>query len=287
MRADPFRFALAATAVLVLLGALGALGVPADARAAAEISQDEPIAWAGSYADAVKTAEAEDRPLLFKFYSGWCPHCVRMDRTTWKDETVAELAESFVAAKVNADVEKVPVKRYSLTGYPTVILAEPGGEQVLRLAGYKNATVISAYLTAYLKHADDVHAAFERLRADRKDAAGQLALGDFYAAVGLHAQAAERYEKAADGDEPVLAAIGAARGAVALLEQDEAKAASKLLRRAENAPAEAEPAVLLARGRLEAAQGNEPAARRAWEALVARHADSVEAEAARGLLSGS
>ena len=112
------------TVTLMLLG----LALPALAGAG-----DSPIAWETSYAATIKAAADSGKPALMKFYTSWCPHCTRMEKTTWVDETVAGLAEEFVAGKINADVEKVPVKRYGLKGYPTVIVAEKGGEQVLRL----------------------------------------------------------------------------------------------------------------------------------------------------------
>ena len=148
MRVKPSLFA-------ALLFALPALATAGDAKKS-DAEKEEPIDWVGSYAKAIERGESEDKPIVFKFYTGWCPHCVRMDKTTWLDEGVAELCESFVSAKVNADVEKVPVKRYQLKGYPTVIIAEPGGDQVLRLEGYKNAKQVGAYLKTYLKNEDEI-----------------------------------------------------------------------------------------------------------------------------------
>lgn len=277
MRRTGFPF-LAALPLAALALSLAPASVRAD-------DEESTVEWLESYAEAATTARDADSPLLFKFYSGWCPHCVRMDKTTWRDEKVGELAESFVAAKVNSDVEKVPVKRYSLTGYPTVIIAEPGGEQVLRLSGYKDARVIAAYLGAYLDNAEGIHEAFRRLREDRDDAAAQYELGEFYSRVGLHAEAAERFEKAVGSADPTLSAQAAARGALSLVEMDEAKAASKLLKRsAQSPPAAAAPVVLLARARTEAALGNTESARAALTMLLENHSDTSEAESGRALL---
>lgn len=249
-------------------------------RAAADA--DEPISWETSYAAAIRRAEESGKPLLFKFYTGWCPHCTRMDRTTWRDDDVAELAESFVSAKVNADVEKVPVRRYRLTGYPSVIVAEPGGEEVLRLEGYKDARVVAAYLQAFLRHAEAVTEAHAALRADRRDAEARIVLGDFYRTVGLHESAAEHYTRATrDADGPTLETASARAGA-SLVHLGDFREACRILRpvardRAEGAGAE----LLLALGRAEAGLGNHDAARAAWNRLVSRHPDSSEAAEAR------
>jgi thioredoxin-like negative regulator of GroEL len=281
-RRAPWRAALAAAAVLALPGSPAPASAAADA---AEAGSEEPIAWATSYAAALKQAKDSGEPLVLKFYTGWCPHCTRMDKTTWKDEGVAKLAESFVAGRINADVEKVPVARYRLKGYPVVLLCEPSGDEVLRLEGYKDARVVAAYMGAYQKHAETIHAAFERLHADAGDVEGLMALGDFYTTVGLPALAAPRFEKAAKAADLPTRALASGKGALALVATGEAKAALKILKGVADAPPEAAaPVVLLAVGRAQAAVGDSAAARTAFDRLIAEHAESPEAALAREAL---
>ena len=180
----------------------------AEKKAAAEETGGMP--WKTSYSTALKDGEAGKKPILFDFHTGWCPHCTRMDKTTWKDEKLVKLAtDSFVVAKINADVEKAPVSRYRLTGYPTVIVAEPGGDQVLRMEGYKDAAAISAALKAYLGSADKLTTAFATLRTDKKNVDALMTVGNFHASVGLHSQAGESFQKAlkAAGDAPSAALL--------------------------------------------------------------------------------
>jgi len=277
-RRDPFLLTLA----LVLGAALVAAPARAGDAETAAAPADDAIAWVTSYAAALKQAEESDKPIVLKFYTGWCPHCTRMDKTTWKDEGVVKLAAEFVAGKINADVEKVPVARYRLKGYPVVMLCEPGGDEVLRLEGYKDARVVSAYMSAYQKHAEAIHAAFRRLHADGDDAEGLMALGDFYTTVGLPALAAPRYEKAARSADGPTGALAAGKGALALVAAGEPKPALKLLKDVADAPPDAAaPVVLLALGRAQAAVGEAGAARTAFDRLIAEHADSAEAALAR------
>lgn len=273
-------------ATVLLLSALASGLAPRPAAAGEETDSAAAIAWETAYAAAVKKAQADERPLLLKFYTGWCPHCVRMDRTTWKDDKVAKLAESFVAAKVNADVEKVPVKRYHLTGYPTVIVAEPSGEEVLRLEGYKNAEVIAAYLQAYRGKEKEIAAAHAALRQDRRDAEAHLTLGRFYRDVGLHDRAEGAFKsalKAAEGGAWLEATTGAGE---CLVEKGEFKAAAKLLEPAlERAGAAPPAALLLAVGRARAGLGRTEDARGAWNRVIAAHDGTPEADRARSLLA--
>jgi thioredoxin-like negative regulator of GroEL len=258
------------------------LAVIAPARAEDKPAAAASMPWGTSYPAALKKAEAEKRPILFDFYTGWCPHCTRMDKSTWLDAGLIKLAtDSFVVAKINADVEKAPVSRYRLTGYPTVIIAEPGGDQVLKLEGYKDAAAISAALKAYLGAADSLRDAFAKLRTDKKDADGLLAVGAFYSSVGLHGQAAETFLKAAKGavGEPLIRAATAA--GAALVKAGKADEARKILAQGLAAAGPSAPAdLLLAAGQAEAAAGKPEAARPFFDRVMTEHPGSPEAAAA-------
>jgi thioredoxin-like negative regulator of GroEL len=284
---------LALPSLLVLLTALPVLAdaVPPDDEDAKKVPAKEEkalIPWQTSYATATKAAQGASKPILFDFHTGWCPHCTRMDKTTWKDPAVAKLAEKFVVAKINADVEKVPVSRYKLTGYPTVIVAEPGGEQVLRLEGYKDGPAISAALTAYLASATEIQGAFKTLASDKKNAGALLAMGDFYSKAGVHSQAADSYVKAAktaQGPDRVRAEAGAGS---ALVKAGRAKEATKILTAGLAAAGPgATPGMWLAMGEAEAAQGRADAARQWFEKVVAAAPESPEAAAAKKALAGA
>jgi thioredoxin-like negative regulator of GroEL len=243
---------------------------------------ESPIAWETSYAATIKTAKAGGKPILFKFYTGWCPHCVRMNKTTWMNEDIAKLSESFVAGKINADVDKVPVKRYRLSGYPTVIVAEPGGEQVLRLEGYKSAKVVAGYLKTYLKKQDEIHGAFATLRESKNDATAQLELGDFYRSVGLGKFAVKRYEsvlKNGSGEQVASAAAGAGH---CLAKKEEFKQALKMLEKGMSAAGDRPSAdFMLAMARTHAGLGQASEAKSWFDRIVKEHGTSPEAKKAR------
>jgi thioredoxin-like negative regulator of GroEL len=246
--------------------------------------------WTTSYSASLKDAESGKKPLLLDFHTGWCPHCTRMDKTTWKDAALIELAtKHFVVAKINADVEKAPVSRYRLTGYPTVIVAEPGGDQVLRMEGYKDAAAITAALKAYLGSADQLAAAFAALRADKKDSSALMTIGRFHASVGLHAEAAESFLKALKSSTGAAAADAAGAAASSLVRAGKAGEAEKTVRQGlEVAGAAPTAALLLAAGQVETAQGRAEAARSYYQRVVSEFAASPQAaEAQKALGAGA
>ena len=242
--------------------------------------------WKTSYATALKDAESAKKPILFDFHTGWCPHCTRMDKTTWQDTALVELAsKSFVVAKINADVEKAPVSRYRLSGFPTVIIAEPGGDQVLRLEGYKDAAAISAALKAYVASADRLTPAFATLRTDKKNADALMVIGSFNARVGLHDQAADSFLKAMKSSTgPALVSASAAAGS-SLVKAGKASEAEKALKEGVAAAGDAPTApLLLALGQCQAAQGRPDAAKAYFSQLQAAFPSSPEAAEAKKAL---
>jgi thioredoxin-like negative regulator of GroEL len=245
---------------------------------------DSPITWETSYSATIKGAADSGKPALMKFYTAWCPHCVRMDKTTWVDDSVAKLAESFVAGKINADVDKVPVKRYQLKGYPTVIVAEKGGEQVLRLEGYKSEKAVAAYLKAYLNNQEMIDSAFDRLRVDREDPSARLDLGSFYRKAGLSKQAAAEFERAmkkATGDQLLAAAGGAG---TCLVKKEQWKPALKALEKGLSA-GDPTPEMMLAFAETYAGLGKTSDAKSWRDRLLAEHGGSEEAKLAKERLA--
>lgn len=269
---------------------LALLVIAPGAALAAEPAKEEAkelVAWESSYSTVLKKAEASGQPVLFDFTTGWCPHCTRMDKTTWKDAKVAELTRKFVAGKVNCDTEKVPVARYRLTGYPTVVVADPAGDQVLRYEGYQDAAAIGKALEAYLAQADALKAAMATLRQDSGDPAANIVVGSLLASLAQHDRAADRFAKAlkkSSGPELVSAAVGAARAYNAT---GKFKQAAKALEPAVAAAgASPPPALLLAQAETEAGLGQADAARALYERLKSEHPASPEATQAAKALGG-
>ena len=242
--------------------------------------------WKTSYSTALKEAETGKKPILFDFHTGWCPHCTRMDKTTWKDADLIALAtKSFVVAKINADVEKAPVSRYRLVGYPTVIIAEPGGDQVLRLEGYKDAAAISATLKAYLAAADRLGPAFATLRTDKKNADALMVVGGFYGSVGLHAQAADSFLKAMKGASGSTLVSASAAAGSSLVKAGKAGEAQKVLKEGVAAAGDApSAALLLALGQAEAAEGRADSAKTYFARVVKDFPTTPEAAEAKKAL---
>lgn len=123
-------FAARAAAALSLLAA-AAVSAPAAGQGITFI-EGRP------FAEALKRARAEKKPLMVDTYAVWCGPCKQLDRITFADPTVGAWARQNVVP-VKIDAEKGEGRRisqrYSVRAFPTVLFLDPSGNEIDRLSG--------------------------------------------------------------------------------------------------------------------------------------------------------
>ena len=103
---------------------------------------DTGIAWkqAASDADvdaAFATARAETKPVFVYWGAKWCPPCNQVKATLFNRQDFIERSRAFVPVYVDGDspgAQKLG-SRFHVSGYPTMLLFKPTGEEVTRLPG--------------------------------------------------------------------------------------------------------------------------------------------------------
>jgi thioredoxin-related protein len=61
-----------------------------------------------------------------------------MDEWIWTDVEVASLLNAgYIGVKLDGDIEKALVKRFNVTGYPTMVMLDAKGKETRRLVGYR------------------------------------------------------------------------------------------------------------------------------------------------------
>ena len=122
------RFAL--PAVLALAGFTTLAGT----AAAQGISFNE----GRPFAEMLRKARAEKKPLMVDTYATWCGPCKQLDRTTFADPGVGEWARKNVIA-VKIDAEKGEgrriAQRYAVRAFPTILFLDPQGNELDRISG--------------------------------------------------------------------------------------------------------------------------------------------------------
>ena len=109
-----------------------------------------PEGWLDDYDAALKKAAAENKHVVIDFSgSDWCGWCKRLDKEVFAtDEFRKGAAEKYVLLMVDSPRDKsllTPeaaknnpklVEKYDIHGFPTVVVLDPKGEEVLR-TGYQ------------------------------------------------------------------------------------------------------------------------------------------------------
>jgi thiol:disulfide interchange protein len=96
---------------------------------------------------AAAAARSQGKPVLYDFTAAWCPPCHRLDAEGWGDSRIASLVnDSYLPVRV-VDREReegknpAPIaelqRRYSVTAFPTLVVADPDGRQIAKVEGYR------------------------------------------------------------------------------------------------------------------------------------------------------
>jgi thiol:disulfide interchange protein len=101
-------------------------------------------------------ARREGKPLLYDFTAAWCPPCHRLDTEGWGDSRVASLVnDSYLPARIvdrEREEGKNPAsigelqRRYSVTAFPTLVVADPDGREIAKFEGYGGKETLVRFL---------------------------------------------------------------------------------------------------------------------------------------------
>jgi thiol:disulfide interchange protein len=141
-----------------LAGALGTMiwhGAEPGPMAMHDAPVPERVSWS-DFGRGLEKANAEGKPLMVAFVTGWCGYCRQMDRVTWKDPDVLDELAGTIPVRVNAEesVERNGYRgveiaaRFNVGTYPTMLLLEPGGRELSRVVGYKSPREFLRWLRA-------------------------------------------------------------------------------------------------------------------------------------------
>jgi len=131
MRARHF---LLLTGLLVLLAACGS-GEPAGDHAGAPGHPGE-IPWIEGDLDAAfELAKSRNKPLFLYWGAEWCPPCNYLKTKIFKQPEFVETMKGFVPVYLDGDTESAQVlgEELGVLGYPTVIVFNPAGEEIMRM----------------------------------------------------------------------------------------------------------------------------------------------------------
>ena len=106
--------------------------------------------FAGSFESAKSKANQEGKLFFVEFYADWCTPCKWMDKTTFRDETVAQLLnDNYVPLKM--DIESTEgsnlKQQYEVRMLPTILIFNSQGRMVDRLEKTLSSETMTSLLT--------------------------------------------------------------------------------------------------------------------------------------------
>ena len=94
------------------------------------------IAWVdGTVEEAFALARELDKPLFLYWGAVWCPPCHYLKEKIFKQPEFVEQSRNFVAVYLDGDTDRAQEwgERLGIAGYPTVLVLDPAGAEVMRM----------------------------------------------------------------------------------------------------------------------------------------------------------
>ncbi|HET7293951.1 MAG TPA: hypothetical protein VFM88_16110 [Vicinamibacteria bacterium] len=187
------------------------------------VARADGIPWGIELGGAFEQAEETARPLLILFTGSVCgahgevgqagtvtrsgDDCSLLEIDVLSKADIVEAASRYVPLILNRGARSHPTvqgtgeqeiyRRYQVATLPTLLLADPWGNEIVRLVGYTERDRVRRVLLAMPADFGPLKEAALALRQDRRSMSALVGVGEFYAGAGLGPIAERYYELAA------------------------------------------------------------------------------------------
>ncbi len=140
-------------------------------------------------------ARDSDSPMIIDFYTDWAKWCKVLDTVTYIDPLVIGMSRDNIFVKINAEVDTVLAKEFAISGFPTIVITKPDGEEIDRIWGYLSPTDFYNQVQLYLQGKETLDDYLSRLEDEPENPDYLSMIGEKYASRSRYDEAIEHYEK--------------------------------------------------------------------------------------------
>lgn len=153
------------------------------------------IAFQTDFETARGIAIESDSPMIIDFYTDWCKWCKVLDTVTYVDPLVVGMSLENVFVKINAEIDTVLAREYAISGYPTIVITRPDGEEIDRIWGYLSPTDFYNQIQLYFQGKETMDDYLSRLLDEPENLDYLSMIAEKYASRSKYDEAIEYYEK--------------------------------------------------------------------------------------------
>ena len=113
--------------------------------------------WYANVNEGLEIAKRENKPIVFYFYSNYCPYCSQMEEFVLNQEDVQKRLENFVLISLNisSDDGSKWSRKFGVPGTPTMVFYDPKADRVLgAIFGSRSRTEINNFIMNVCKKAN-------------------------------------------------------------------------------------------------------------------------------------
>lgn len=156
-------------------------------------------------AEAVKT----NKPMIIDFYTEWCKWCHTLDTVTYVDSIVIAMSKDNIFVKIDAEADSALADKYAISGYPTIIIAKPDGQEIDRIWGYLGPNEFYNQVQLYLQGKETLEDYLARLQDEPFNPEYLMTIGEKYAGRSETQKAVEYFAKVVSLDADNIRGLGA------------------------------------------------------------------------------